>query len=178
VSLVDVDGKPVNSTSSLLQGILTEEINTNLSAQFSIKVLETSEGTMFRLCFIVKYETDVHGPRVETILSRPFTVYSNKRKTVKERPLIIDMRPAFGPASTECEVWIKGRGFTENVVVSFGNKLAKVAETSENLITVLVPPRPDLDADTTVPVSVSNKYSKGNLCGEKQLQYSYKTKVG
>jgi hypothetical protein len=94
-----------------------------------LQILETSEGTLFRLMFVVTYTLDGVGQVEEKILSRPFQVYSNKKKNIKgkfigliqrlvtecceEKPLVFDMKPNQGPATAETEVWIKGRGFND-----------------------------------------------------------------
>lgn len=101
------------------------ELSKNKTAHFSLKVLDTSDGEVFRLLFIVNYETD-EGPWQERILSRPFVVQSNRRKsnksksyeicmffanrlvTARIKPSVIGIKPNSGPSSEETEIWIKG----------------------------------------------------------------------
>ena len=144
---------------------------------------------MFRLLFNVNFSLEGVGPVEERILSRPFQVYSNRKKNSKaERPIVLDMKPSDGPTSTESEVWIKGRGFTDKgnfilisnleidfclVVVLFGDKVGRVTESSENLITVFAPSRYDLPANTTVTVTVSNRTQQDILSADKQLSFTY-----
>jgi hypothetical protein len=63
------------------------------------------------------------------------------------------------------------------VTVSFGDKVGKVMETSDNLLTVLAPARYDLLSDTTVPVVVSNKYPHEVMSADKRLSFLYCTIV-
>jgi hypothetical protein len=58
------------------------------------------------------------------------------------------------------------------VVVTFGDKIARITETSEHLITVVAPSRFDLTSTTSVAVTVSNKYSNDLLSSEK-LTFTY-----
>jgi hypothetical protein len=60
------------------------------------------------------------------------------------------------------------------VVVTIGDKVAKVVEVTENLLTVLAPTRFDIFSGITLDVTVSNKYAKKELLvGEKILKFSY-----
>jgi hypothetical protein len=69
---------------------------------------------MFRLLFVVNFSLENVGTIEERILSRPFQVYSNRKKNSKaERPIVLDMKPMEGPISSETEIWIKGRGFCD-----------------------------------------------------------------
>ena len=70
---------------------------------------------MFRLMFTIHYTAEGVGELEEKILSRPFQVYSNRKKNVKgqERPTVVDIKPNYGPINQETEVWIKGRGFSD-----------------------------------------------------------------
>jgi len=181
VSLVNAEGQDLPPTKQNLlespEGGLTQTLDSNLSAHFSLKVLDTSEGTMFRLLFTINFTLDGVGPCEEKILSRPFQVYSNRKKNVKgqEKPSVVDIKPKEGPATQDTEVWIKGRGFSDRVVVAFGDKLGRIVETTENLITVFAPARFDLMSDTPVQVLVSNKYPHELLSADKKLQFVYYT---
>lgn len=70
---------------------------------------------MYRLLFVITFTLEGLGACEEKILSRPFQVYSNRKKQVKgqERPAVYDLKPKEGIASGETEVWIKGRGFSD-----------------------------------------------------------------
>lgn len=87
--------------------------------------------------------------------------------------MVVDIKPTEGMASQETEVWIKGKGFNDKIVVLFGNKVGKVVELSENLVSVLVPPCFDLISDTEVEVVVSNKYSQESVEAEKKPTFTY-----
>ena len=143
---------------------------------------------MFRLLFVVNFSLENVGTIEERILSRPFQVYSNRKKNSKaERPIVLDMKPMEGPISSETEIWIKGRGFCDKgrekrgnvvvnkckVVVLFGDKVGRVVETSENLITVYAPSRFDLPTNTPVTVTVSNRTQQDILSAEKQITFMY-----
>jgi len=182
VSLVDQDGEdlPTNKVNMLdsIERSTNQPLDENLTAQFSLKVLETSEGNTVRLMFMVNYRLKNLGQCQEKILSRPFVVYSNRKKHVKvdkEKPILLDIKPIRGECNKETEVWIKGRGFNDKVMVNFGDRSAKVVDTSENLVTVLVPPRDDILHDTTVEVTVSNKFAREHFTSEKKLTFTYTT---
>jgi len=184
VTLVDQDGEDLPPTKAhMLDSIersTTQPLDENLTAQFSLKIMETSEGNMVRLLFTVRYRLKNLGQCEEKILSRPFVVYSNRKKHVKaspdkEKPILIDIKPPKGDYNRESEVWIKGRGFSDKVAVSFGDKQAKVIDTSENLITVLAPPFENIIHDTTVEVTVSNKFARELYSSEKKLSFTYST---
>jgi len=183
VSLVNSEGQDLPNTKINLlespEGGLTQQLDTNLSAHFSLKVLDTSEGTMFRLLFTATFTLEGVGQCEEKILSRPFQVYSNRKKNVKgqERPTVIDIKPKEGPTTQETEIWIKGRGFSDRVVVAFGDKLGRIIETTENLLTVCAPARFDLMQDTPVQVIVSNKYPHELLNADKKMSFIYYTGV-
>jgi len=178
VQLVSAGGEEIPSAKQNIldcpEGGLTQPLDQGLKARFSLKVLETSEGTMFRLLFSVVYRVEGGiGSCEEKILSTPFQVSANIKKNVKELPSVFEMKPKEGLAATETEVWIKGQGFSDRVVVAFGDKLGKIIETTDNLITVQAPARPDFVTGTTVSVVVSNKYSNETLSAEKLLAFIY-----
>lgn len=147
------------------------------------KILDTSEGTLFRLCFTVVYNVEGIGVCEEKVLSRPFQVYSNRKKSKagtlsprglsREQPVVIDIKPNEGIATEETEVWIKGRGFSETVSVLFGDKPGTVTEQAHNFISVLAPPSYGVVSDTPVPVVVINKYGQEGLEAEKRATYTY-----
>lgn len=96
VQLVDQDGSELPaSKASILDSVeksLTQPLDDNLSAQFSLKVTETSERNPWRLVaflcmtefcrllFTVNYRVKNLGTVEEKILSRPFIVASNIKK--------------------------------------------------------------------------------------------------
>jgi len=90
VKLVNGDGEdlPVNKSNALacLEGSLTRSLDTQLMGSFSLKALHTSEGTSFRLLFLISYRTK-DGNFEEKVYSRPFSVFSNKqnRNSKKKR---------------------------------------------------------------------------------------------
>jgi hypothetical protein len=179
VMLVGAEGQELPpSKASILEspeGGLVQPFDSNLSAHFSLKILDTSEGSMYRLLFTITFTLEGVGACEEKILSRPFQVYSNRKKQVKgqERPVVYDLKPTEGIASGETEVWIKGRGFSDKVVVSFGDKLGRIIETTENLLTVAAPPRFDVSQDMPVQVVVSNKYLHEQLAADRKLTFYY-----
>jgi len=182
VRLVNADGDDLPSgKTNLLEtadGGLCQNLDSSAAAHFSLKILETSDGAMFRLLITVQYnlESSPGAPPVPTeekILSRPFQVFSNRKKNNKERPVVIDIKPSEAPCNAETEVWIKGKGFGDRVLVLFGDKPGRIIETAENLLTVLAPARFELSTDSTVVVAVSNKYPHDLLTAEKQLNFTY-----
>ncbi len=58
-------------------------------------------------------------------------------------------------------------------MVAFGDKMGKIIEATENLITVMAPARPDFVTGTTVSVVVSNKLASDILSAEKLLAFVY-----
>ena len=84
---VDREGNPLlppkDNLLESLEGTLSLPLNERNSTSFSLKVLDTSEGDVFRLLFTVDYTMERIGTRREKILSRPFTVNSNRRKSMK-----------------------------------------------------------------------------------------------
>jgi len=179
VSLVNGEGQELSSVKpNLLEspdGGLSQHLDSNLSAHFSLKILDTSEGTMFRLLFTINYTVDGLGQLEEKIMSRPFQVYSNRKKNVKgqERPVVADIKPNHGVANQETEVWIKGRGFSDRVIIYFGDKPGRIIEATENLLTVVAPQRFDIMHDTPVQVIVSNKYPHDQLSADKKVTFVY-----
>jgi len=176
--LVDEDGNLISSD----KGNILESVDgslsqlfcaPSLSADFSLKVLQTSQGTMYRLLFIVSYVTESFGNCEEKIYSRPFMVHSNRRKNSKEKPIVQMLKPLMGPTHGNTEVWIKGVGFCDKVVVMFGDKEAKVVENNENLVVVLAPPVED--EDKTVTVTISNCYQKDLRTADRVLRYTYRS---
>eukprot|EP01114_Cavostelium_apophysatum_P003206 TRINITY_DN1298_c0_g1_i1.p1 TRINITY_DN1298_c0_g1~~TRINITY_DN1298_c0_g1_i1.p1 ORF type:complete len:525 (-),score=108.87 TRINITY_DN1298_c0_g1_i1:318-1892(-) len=156
-------------------GLKTQELDSDLSAKFSIRIVDSSEGNTFKLVFIVRYEVDGYGECEDRVTSHTFTMYSTRRKNFSAQSQVIAMKPREGPSLTPTEVWIKGKGFTEDIAVLFGEHSATVTEVVENLITVQSPTRPDLADDTTVDVSISNKIQNDLLQGNK-LQFLYRVK--
>ena len=59
------------------------------------------------------------------------------------------------------------------MVVSFGDKLGRIIETTENLLTVAAPPRFDVAQDMPVQVVVSNKYLHEQLAADRKLTFYY-----
>jgi hypothetical protein len=66
-----------------LDGGLEQSLDANHCASFALKVLETSEGHLFRLRFIIDYTIDDKEKVQEKIFSRAFSVYSNRKKNIK-----------------------------------------------------------------------------------------------
>jgi len=182
VTLVDADGEELpNHKQNILESIersLSQPLDENLSAQFSLKVMETSEGNMFRLLFTVNYRAKTMGNCEEKIQSRPFIVYSNRKKHAKamdkERPVPTDMKPDRCEANREAEVWIKGRGFSDKVSVTFGDRPGRIIDSSENLITVVSPMREDVTGlEMSVPVTISNKFARELFSADKKMTFTY-----
>lgn len=152
----------------------TKQLDNKLCANYSIKVTETSQGKTFRLLFIVLYRIEgmMGGEKEERILSHPFLVFENRAKSLSlQPPVVIDMKPQHGTADTE--VWIKGKGFGEQVRVDFDDKTAKILDSADNLITATVPSF-DFTAERTLTVVTSNKISTEEfLTAEKKLNFVY-----
>jgi len=173
---VNNEGEDLPSNKSnileVLKGLI-QKLNDVFAAHFLLKILETSEGRMFRLLFEINYCVLGIGNCEQKILSRPFTVYSNRKKHTKDRPVVIGMKPLKGLATQETEVWIKGRGFGKIVHVMFGERPAKVLDTYENLITVTAPIRNDILTETVVPVVIANKFATELFVADNSLTFSY-----
>eukprot|EP01114_Cavostelium_apophysatum_P010421 TRINITY_DN2409_c0_g1_i1.p1 TRINITY_DN2409_c0_g1~~TRINITY_DN2409_c0_g1_i1.p1 ORF type:complete len:401 (+),score=87.19 TRINITY_DN2409_c0_g1_i1:28-1203(+) len=83
VKLVDEDGYELSAQrQKLLESVIggmTHTLDDGNSSSFSIKILHTSEGHLFRLLFTVNYRTFTDPrPIEEKIITRPFVVYSKK----------------------------------------------------------------------------------------------------
>eukprot|EP01116_Phalansterium_solitarium_P018607 TRINITY_DN4997_c0_g1_i2.p1 TRINITY_DN4997_c0_g1~~TRINITY_DN4997_c0_g1_i2.p1 ORF type:complete len:666 (-),score=185.27 TRINITY_DN4997_c0_g1_i2:315-2312(-) len=156
-------------------GKLSRMLDISLSASFSLKVVGSPEGHVFQLEFVVVYTTLGHEstPFEERVVSRAFSIYSNRRGT-KERPLLDRLKPMVALCNEEAEVWIKGKGFAEKVSVLFDSRAAKIVERLDNLIIVKSPARPDLMAETTVEVQVMNSRKDDTQMGATgKLMFTY-----
>ncbi len=168
--LVDIDGNPVSYNESVLesvQGTLTEPLDVTKTASFALKVLlnyvftclkvmKTSDGSRFRLRFLVQYHLKDVGQVEEVIFSRPFTVNSNRKKNASSaemKPIVFALKPEYGESDTDTEVWIKGGSFFKPCVV-VGERYALITEVRDNLLTVIVPKRPELIGPLNVKVKV------------------------
>eukprot|EP01117_Protostelium_nocturnum_P018158 TRINITY_DN752_c0_g1_i1.p1 TRINITY_DN752_c0_g1~~TRINITY_DN752_c0_g1_i1.p1 ORF type:complete len:487 (-),score=193.92 TRINITY_DN752_c0_g1_i1:196-1656(-) len=82
VKLVDENGAdlPTNKSACLesIDGGLTHPLDEDSSTVFSLKILQTSQGQLFRLLFTVSYRGKGQPNVEEKIYSEPFGVYSNK----------------------------------------------------------------------------------------------------
>lgn len=159
--LVDNNGNPIVGSPHILEsadGNLTHPlVAPNFSTDFSLKVLETSNKQLYRLLFTVNCYVP-GGSFQEKILSRPFEVTSNRRKLQKEKPVVNELDPPYGPFAGGNEVRITGSGFSEKVAVTFGDQAAKVKEGDSNLLVVIVPPIEDMEKRVTVVVA--NRYQQ------------------
>jgi len=88
------------------------------------------------------------------------------------KPELSDLRPLCGKCDDKNEIWIKGKNFSSNVVVFFGHYKGVVTEVSENLVIVLSP-KIEIKAKTTVEVLVSNIYENEECSAEKKLYYEF-----
>jgi len=177
VCLVNKDGmaleeKLLESVDGFVKPLDVHTLTTN----FSLKVFETSSGDMFRLKFKINYMMEGVGETQEEIISRPFLVYSHKKKNAKEPPVVLALKPEGGSNLIENEVWIKGSCFGDNVCVTFAGMPARIIENVENIITVYAPARKDLTTDEMVEVIVSNSYPTQYLNADKKLYFRYLVK--
>jgi hypothetical protein len=82
VKLVDNDGRELPGAKSAclesIDGGLTHPLDDDSSTVFSLKILQTSQGQLFRLLFSISYRTKAGLCQEEKIFSEPFGVYSNK----------------------------------------------------------------------------------------------------
>jgi len=160
----------------ILDGIKTRNLDKEKKAQFHLKVVETSDRNRFRLQFIVRFMIN-KTEHVEKIVSHCFRVTSNKKSASIERPRPFAIKPAYGCASGETEVWIRGKFFTDraNTSVTFGGKEARVIETEDNILVCYAPMRDDLTSDVTVQVKVSNHKSdqSESYDASKTLDFTY-----
>eukprot|EP01116_Phalansterium_solitarium_P003381 TRINITY_DN141_c0_g2_i3.p1 TRINITY_DN141_c0_g2~~TRINITY_DN141_c0_g2_i3.p1 ORF type:complete len:451 (+),score=143.04 TRINITY_DN141_c0_g2_i3:573-1925(+) len=158
-----------------LSGGQRKPLDPERKCMFCLKILETSEGNKFRLLFSVQF-TAGSTHYEENLLSHPFKVTSNKKKSGVERPVIHALNPSVGLSSEETEVWIKGEFFADraSIVVKFGDDEARLTETEDNLVCAYAPPRKDLTQNTQVPVTVTNLYSaQPSLTSEGALAFTY-----
>ncbi|PRP82850.1 hypothetical protein PROFUN_04713 [Planoprotostelium fungivorum] len=170
---------------NLLHGNLIRELDVNEKrACFVLKCLGTSDGQRFKLNFKVLYTKVGDQDNIlyeEQLDSQPFVVTSNKKKQPINKPIIQDLKPAFGSNDTETEVWIKGSQFTDKagMTVKFGGYEARVIDAEDNLITCLAPSRLDLQHETKVSVEVSNYHpNEGVIAGDKNLEFVYLNERG
>jgi len=180
VSLEDKDGDelPPNKKTILeSHDGLFHKLDSNFESKFSLKVMETSDGSPFRLLFEIIYSSG--GVQLQqNILSSPFYVLSNTRKKLQEpaSPLVEALKPERGWSTKDTEVWIKGKGFSNAVAVYFGERPGKVIEITECLLTVLAPSRAELLQDTPVLVTVANKNKKNFLEADHSLKFTYRVR--
>lgn len=177
VKLVRKDGSELSTEKKILSdasGTLVRELDEHLTAQFALKISETSEGNMYKLFFVITFIVEGVGQCEETIVSRPFIVYSHKRKHTKEKPIVLACKPEEGPHSRPNEVWIKGSGFGERISVMFGDQPAEVIENNEHLLVVKAPALPSIMEDTQVSVVIANKFMQTLLSAENSLLYTYR----
>lgn len=160
----------------ILDGIKTRSLDKEKKAQFHLKVVETSDRNRFRLQFVVRFFVN-KVEHVEKIVSHCFRVTSNKKSASIERPRPFAIKPSFGPTTSETEVWIRGKLFTDraNTSVTFGGKEARVIETEDNILVCYAPVREDITEDSTVEVRVTNH--KGDQSesfdASKLLEFTY-----
>jgi len=102
VKLVDSEGRELPAARSAclesIDGGLTHPLDEDSSTVFSLKILQTSQGQLFRLQFTISYRVKGGGTLEEKIFSEPFGVYSNKlrrqqsqalhQQNIQTRPLI------------------------------------------------------------------------------------------
>ena len=182
LTLVNKEGELMdNKNNELMEtsdNIYTKFLDSqSLNAAFSIKILETSGGNMFRLKFQIEYELENKENRREELISRPFLVYSNKKKNGKETPIVFGMKPIVGNSHEETEIWIKGSSFADSVFVTFGGIKAKITDREDNLLTVIAPIRNNLQKEELVDVVITNIYGSHLLEADKKLYFKYQTNI-
>jgi len=164
------------SKSAILDGDIQKPIDatTEFRAVFSLKILQTSGGSKFRLFFSVRYHMDGNQGE-ETIVSDAFKVASNKKKLSLAKPVLSDLQPREGYSNQTTEVWIKGKNFLEksSITVMFGPKEAQINESHPNFISCWAPPFPELDRSTSVHVTVTNRRQYKELVCESPLVFTY-----
>jgi len=148
-------------------------LDTNLIARFSIRVLSCTEGNSFKVRFTVQYVV-ADEKFEESFFSHAFTMYAIRKRNHTDLPVIQDIKPKHGHPGFETEVWIKGRGFTEHVIVTFGGAAATVIEVFDSVVTVISPLRPDLQQDTLVPVMVTTKFQNELQDSDSRISFLYK----
>lgn len=179
VELVSEQGTqlPVEKRAALStsDGSYCKRLNEDLQADFSLMINQTFDGNLLRLMFTVDYTIEGFGSCQEKVVSRPFSVYTNKKKqSTKWQPTVEGMKVIFGKNTEETEVWIKGKRFSDAVVL-FGGRQARILEAEDNLITVMTPPRPELTETTTVDVEIFNRIpnSSQTRMADQKLQFTY-----
>ncbi len=94
--------------------------------------------------------------------------------------------PKTGLIYEETEVWIKGKSFTEKglttitlkeVLVMIGDRPAKIIESTDTLITIMAPARPDLKEETDLPLTVSNIVSRELIQAMNTVNFKYVEKI-
>jgi hypothetical protein len=88
-------------------------------------------------------------------------------------PIVFDLLNKFGLSEENNEVWIRGRYFSDEVQVFFGEREAKVIERDDNMISVVVPKIMDITESTEVQVRVYNLTSMERIPADRILYYTY-----
>eukprot|EP01114_Cavostelium_apophysatum_P019311 TRINITY_DN6187_c0_g3_i1.p1 TRINITY_DN6187_c0_g3~~TRINITY_DN6187_c0_g3_i1.p1 ORF type:complete len:379 (-),score=46.05 TRINITY_DN6187_c0_g3_i1:207-1343(-) len=174
-----------SSKKSILHGAAVQLLDENHKASFALKIMDTSEGSRFRLRFTIRYQLK-DDPRnyEDVVVSQAFRVTSNKKAILAaECERTCELKPYFGPHNEPTEVWIRGRGFSKfkNIRVFFGTVPAEITDLSEdNLITCISPLRLDLSYGASVAVSVVYDDDQGNSYSVKsdRLLFRYEVAEG
>eukprot|EP00727_Mastigamoeba_balamuthi_P000852 m51a1_g10764 hypothetical protein (705) ;mRNA; f:17702-19993 len=162
-----------------LDGSRRKQLDEERRASFALMMRATSGDARFRLRVRVQYRVDGSPEEfVETILSQPFRVESNRKKnTTVEKPKVLSLKPTEGSMVGGEEVWIWATKIYErsSVRVRFGDVMAPVVRAEGNVIEVRAPPRPDLGSDTDVPVLVGCTHPQhGVVWSSEIIIYSYR----
>jgi len=175
VTLIRKDGKELADSSKYEVQNNNQALEVDGTASFKIKILESMSENSFRLAFKIVYTVEGLGKLEETVFSHSFVCFTS-RKTQRERPIALALKPESNFGNLDEEIWIKGAGFNENVEVHFDGIPAKVLEVSENLLTVK-PPTRSVKINTPVLVIISNTYLQEKLNAETELVYTNKPEV-
>lgn len=149
----------------------------NCQAAFSLNVFKTTGAKKYVLEFTVRYDTK-QGHYEEKIISRPFAVSSNRIKPDIERPIIAGLNPNVCLANgANNQIWIRGKKFMkqkDNLIVKFGDKVAKIEECEGNLLVVHVPQLgTSLHEPRTVAVTVTNIHMEHQLVCKEPFTFTY-----
>lgn len=142
-----------------------------------MNVFKTTGAKKYVLEFTVRYDTK-QGHFEEKIISRPFAVSSNRIKPDIERPIIAGLNPnACLMTGANNQIWIRGKKFMkqkDNLVVKFGDKVAKIEECEGNLLVVHVPQLGTaLHEPRTVAVTVTNIHMEHQLVCKEPFSFTY-----
>jgi len=188
VKLVREDLSDLESTkANILRGDNNEVLNNQQSAEFTLKVSDTSDGSKFRLAFTINYQLE-ETPNVDYedfVISRPFVVSSNKKEystKTAEKDRVFRITPNRGPNDKLTCVRIEGKNMQgcKDLTVLFGETPSpSIQSYGENFIVCNVPPMVSAATEVIVPVHINFENERGENVSihSKKLFYRYEVET-